>query len=53
VTGTSGAQAMRTTRLIMAALDETLAPLRAGEMQTPAVIDTSRPPDLSRVRPRT
>ncbi|MEV6348416.1 lysophospholipid acyltransferase family protein [Actinoplanes sp. NPDC051851] len=52
VTGTPGAQAMRATRLIMDGLDRALAPLRADEMQTPKVIDTSRPVDLSRVRPR-
>ena len=52
VTGTPGARAMRTTRLIMTAIDETLAPLRAGEMRMPAVVDPSRPPDMSRVRPR-
>ncbi|MEU8658250.1 lysophospholipid acyltransferase family protein [Actinoplanes philippinensis] len=51
-TGTPGAQALHATRLIMDALDETLAPLRRDEMQTPKVIDTSRPHDLSRVRPR-
>jgi hypothetical protein len=43
---------MRATRLIMDAIDETLAPVRAGEMQTPHFVDTTRPADLSRVRPR-
>ncbi|MEU8243450.1 lysophospholipid acyltransferase family protein [Actinoplanes missouriensis] len=52
VTGTPGARAMRATRLIMAGIDETLAPLRADEMRTPRVVDTSRPRDMSRVRPR-
>jgi len=52
VTGTPGAQAMRATRLIMAGLDDALAPLRADEMQTPHIVDHSRPPDMSRVRPR-
>ena len=52
LTGTPGAQAMHATRRIMAAIDETLAPLRRDEMETPHVIDHTRPPDLSRVRPR-
>ena len=52
VGGTAGARAMRATRLIMAGIDATLAPLRADEMQTPHVVDHTRPPDLSRVRPR-
>jgi 1-acyl-sn-glycerol-3-phosphate acyltransferase len=52
VTGTAGAQAMQATRHIMAAIDETLAPLRADEPQTPHVIDHTRPHDPSRVRPR-
>jgi hypothetical protein len=51
--GTPGAQALHATRLIMDAIDETLTPLRLDEMQTPKVIDSSRPHDLSRVRPRT
>ncbi|WP_433833429.1 lysophospholipid acyltransferase family protein [Actinoplanes sp. CA-015351] len=51
-TGTAGARAMRATRLIMTAIDETLAPLRADEMGMPKVIDHSRPRDMSRVRPR-
>ena len=52
VTGTPGAQAMQATRLIMDGIHDTLIPLRTGEMQTPHVVDHSRPPDLSRVRPR-
>ncbi|WP_433797035.1 lysophospholipid acyltransferase family protein [Actinoplanes sp. CA-252034] len=51
-TGTPGAQALHATRLIMDALDETLTPLRHDQMQTPKVIDRSRPHDLSRVRHR-
>jgi 1-acyl-sn-glycerol-3-phosphate acyltransferase len=50
--GTSGAQAMQATRRIMAAIDDTLAELRPGEMRTPRFVDTTRPHDLSRVRPR-
>jgi 1-acyl-sn-glycerol-3-phosphate acyltransferase len=53
VTGTPGAQAMRATRVIMAGIDETLAGLRPDEMRTPRYVDHTRPPDLSRVRPRT
>ncbi len=52
VTGTPGAQAMRATRLIMEGIDAALAPLRAGEMQIPRYVDTTRPADMSRVRPR-
>ncbi|WP_045747442.1 MULTISPECIES: lysophospholipid acyltransferase family protein [Actinoplanes] len=52
VTGAPGARAMRATHLIMEAIDEALTPLRAGEMQTPAVVDRSRPHDMSRVRRR-
>jgi 1-acyl-sn-glycerol-3-phosphate acyltransferase len=52
VSGTAGAQAMQATRLIMAAIDDTLTPLRAGELETPYVVDGTRPPDLTRVRPR-
>jgi 1-acyl-sn-glycerol-3-phosphate acyltransferase len=52
VTGTPGARAMRATQLIMDGIDEALTPLRADEMRTPTVIDTTRPHDLSRVRPR-
>jgi hypothetical protein len=43
---------MQATHLIMAAIDDTLAPLRHDEMQQPNVVDESRPADLSRVRPR-
>jgi 1-acyl-sn-glycerol-3-phosphate acyltransferase len=53
VTGTAGARAMRATRLIMEGIDDTLAHLRADEMQTPHIVDHTRPPDMSRVRPRT
>ena len=52
VTGTPGARAMKATRIIMAGIDETLAHLRPGEMRTPHHIDHTRPPDMSRVRPR-
>ena len=52
LTGTPGAQAMQATRLIMEGIDATLAQLRAGEMETPHVIDRTRPPDNTRVRPR-
>ncbi|MEV0899480.1 lysophospholipid acyltransferase family protein [Actinoplanes sp. NPDC049802] len=50
--GTPGAQALHATRLIMEAVDETLTPLRRDEMRTPKVVDTSRPHDMTRVRPR-
>ena len=52
LTGRPGAQAVQATRLIMAGIDETLAGLRPGEMRTPHFVDTSRPPDRSRTRPR-
>jgi 1-acyl-sn-glycerol-3-phosphate acyltransferase len=52
LTGTPGAQAMHATRRVMAAIDDTLAPLRAGEMQTPHVVDHTRTIDMTRVRPR-
>jgi len=52
VTGTAGARAMKATRAIMEGIDETLAHLRHGEMQTPHHVDHTRPPDMSRVRPR-
>jgi 1-acyl-sn-glycerol-3-phosphate acyltransferase len=52
LTGTAGAQAMNATRRIMAAIDDTLAPLRRDEMQTPRFVDGTRPYDISRVRPR-
>jgi 1-acyl-sn-glycerol-3-phosphate acyltransferase len=52
LTGTPGAQAMNATRRIMAALDDTLAPLRPGEMQTPRFVDDTRPYDVTRVRRR-
>ncbi|MEU4689329.1 lysophospholipid acyltransferase family protein [Actinoplanes sp. NPDC023714] len=50
VSGAPGARAMQATRLIMTGIDQTLAPLRAGEMREPRVADTSRPHDMSRVR---
>jgi 1-acyl-sn-glycerol-3-phosphate acyltransferase len=52
LTGTPGAQAMHATRRIMAAIDDTLAPLRRDEMQVPRHVDGTRPYDISRVRPR-
>lgn len=52
VTGTPGARAMKATRLIMEGIDETLAHLRAGEMEMPRFVDVTRTPDRSRVRPR-
>ncbi|WP_229074831.1 1-acyl-sn-glycerol-3-phosphate acyltransferase [Actinoplanes sp. DH11] len=52
VSGTAGARAMRATRLIMSGIDDALAPLRADEMRMPKVVDSSRPRDMSRVRPR-
>ena len=52
LSGTAGAQAMQATRLIMAGIDDTLAHLRAGEMQIPHVIDHTRTHDISRIRPR-
>jgi 1-acyl-sn-glycerol-3-phosphate acyltransferase len=52
LSGTPGAQAMNATRRIMAAIDDTLAPLRCDEMQTPRYVDGTRPYDVSRVRPR-
>jgi len=52
VTGTPGARAMKSTRLIMEGIDETLAALRVGEMQVPREVDHTRAVDYSRVRPR-
>jgi 1-acyl-sn-glycerol-3-phosphate acyltransferase len=52
LTGSAGAQAMRSTQRIIEAIDRTLAPLRAGEMQMPRFVDRTRPVDMSRVRPR-
>ena len=52
LTGTAGAQAMRATQRIVEAIDETLVPLRPGEMQVPRHVDRTRPVDMSRVRPR-
>jgi 1-acyl-sn-glycerol-3-phosphate acyltransferase len=53
LSGTAGAQAMHATRLIVESIDRTLLPLRAGEPETPRHVDTTRPHDLTRVRPRT
>lgn len=50
LTGTAGAQAMRATDRIVEGIAQTLAPLRAGELETPHHVDPTRPPDLSRVR---
>ncbi len=52
LTGTPGAQAMQATRRIMAAIDDTLAPLRSTEMETPHIVDHTRTLDMTRVRPR-
>jgi 1-acyl-sn-glycerol-3-phosphate acyltransferase len=52
LTGTAGAQAMRATRRIIDAIDATLVPLRVDEPQLPRRPDTTRPMDMSRVRPR-
>jgi 1-acyl-sn-glycerol-3-phosphate acyltransferase len=52
VSGTPGARAMRSTRLIMEGIDETLAALRPGEMEMPHEVDHTRAVDHSRVRPR-
>jgi 1-acyl-sn-glycerol-3-phosphate acyltransferase len=52
LTGTPGARAMNATRRIMAGIDDTLAPLRSGEMRTPRFVDETRAYDVSRVRPR-
>lgn len=43
---------LQATQLIMEAIDATLTPLRLDEMRTPRVVDSSRPYDPSRVRPR-
>ncbi len=50
LTGTEGAQAMRATDRIVEGIARTLAPLREDELETPHHIDTTRPPDMSRVR---
>jgi len=50
LTGTAGAQAMRATDRIVEGIAQTLAPLRADELETPHHVDHTRPPDLSRVR---
>jgi len=52
LSGTGGAQAMQATRRIIEAIDETLVPLRPGEMRVPRHVDRTRPVDMSRVRPR-
>jgi 1-acyl-sn-glycerol-3-phosphate acyltransferase len=48
----AGASPVEATRRIMAAIDDTLAPLRRDEMQAPRYVDPTRPTDLSRARPR-
>jgi len=53
LTGSSGAQAMRATQRIVAAIDVTLAPLRVDEPREPRFVDRTRPVDMTRVRPRT
>jgi 1-acyl-sn-glycerol-3-phosphate acyltransferase len=52
LTGIPGVRARKATHLIMAGVDDALARLRPGEMQAPLFVDASRPPDLTRVRPR-
>jgi len=52
MTGTAAAQAVRATRLIVEGIDRTLLPLRSGEPEIPLHVDTTRPRDMSRVRPR-
>jgi len=52
LTGTAGAQAMRATRRIAEAIDETMVPLRPGELELPRFVDRSRPVDMTRTRPR-
>jgi len=52
VTGTPGARAMQATRLIMDGIHDTLAELRPAERQTPHHVDTTRPADITRLRPR-
>jgi 1-acyl-sn-glycerol-3-phosphate acyltransferase len=43
---------MRATRRIVEAIDETMVPLRPGELETPRHPDRSRPVDMTRTRPR-
>jgi hypothetical protein len=52
LTGTAGSQALQATRLIVEGIDRTLLPLRAGELEVPVFVDSTRPRDVSRVRPR-
>ena len=52
LSGSSGAQAMRATRLIVEGIDRALLPLRADEPEMPRYVDSTRPVDMSRVRPR-
>jgi 1-acyl-sn-glycerol-3-phosphate acyltransferase len=52
LTGTAGSRALQATRLIVEGIDRTLLPLRAGELEMPAFVDSTRPRDMSRVRPR-
>lgn len=50
LTGTPGAQAMRATDRIVEGIAQTLAPLRADELEMPHHVDHTRTPDMSRVR---
>ncbi|AGZ42553.1 putative 1-acyl-sn-glycerol-3-phosphate acyltransferase [Actinoplanes friuliensis DSM 7358] len=50
LTGTAGAQAMQATDRIVEGIARTLVPLRRDELETPLFVDTTRPPDTSRVR---
>ena len=52
LSGSSGAQAMQATRLIVEGIDRALLPLRADEPEMPRYVDSTRPVDMSRVRPR-
>ncbi|WP_250003667.1 1-acyl-sn-glycerol-3-phosphate acyltransferase [Actinoplanes sp. M2I2] len=52
LSGTTGAQAMQATRLIMDGIHDTLIPLRPGELETPRFVDVTRAHDNSRIRPR-
>lgn len=52
LSGTAASQAVQATRLIVEGIDRTLLPLRSGEPEMPLHVDTTRPRDMSRVRPR-
>jgi 1-acyl-sn-glycerol-3-phosphate acyltransferase len=52
LSGPAGARMTQATRLIVEGIDRTLLPLRAGELRMPVHVDTTRPRDMSRVRPR-